>query len=467
MVVIGAGAAGLMAALVARGSVGADGGERPVPSDAPSVLVLEGSSRLGLKILISGGGRCNVCNVSASEHDFVTDRSFALRAMLREFPAAWLRTFFECRGLELEEEPIGKLFPRTQKARDVLDLLLHSLRESGARLRSGAEVNEIVRPPDQDRWTVQGNGFEPVAGRTVILATGGKSLPKTGSRGFGFALAQKLGIEMEEPVPALTPILLSDESLLQSLAGLTLPVLLSLSPADTPEDQVAGARFSPLARAAGSLLVTHHGVSGPAALDVSGAVARSLARGEAALLHADFWTLTQPDGPYREYRDLRKAPGSSLPSSLRVRPISFEAFAEDLHRVAGATTLLSGIARRIPRSLAALLLEHARLSGTALLSNLASSELKRLYRCLVHWRLPIRDTEGYAKAEVTAGGVLLAELDRRTLECRRHPGLFFCGEVVNVTGRLGGFNFQWAFTSGALAGRGAAASRSGACRGRE
>ena len=460
VVVVGAGAAGIMAALAARGAIGGDGTPRAPAADAPRVLLLDGSARIGLKILVSGGGRCNVTNERVTDADFDADVPHVVRGLLAAFPAACIRTFLEARGVPLYAEPLGKLFPESDRAEDVLRALLDALKENGVALVAGTAVTGVARA-DAGGWTVTlGDGRSLTAPR-VIVATGGKSLPKTGSTGFGLELARRLGHSVDAPLPALTPILLEPEGVLDGLAGVTVPAILSLVPRGTTPDQMSGARFRPLARAAGSLLVTHHGISGPAPLDVSGACARALAESKPVMLVADFWTLVRDDSPWLEWRDAAKQPGACLPPGDAPRSVAFDVFLEDSKATFqdGRRSLGVALAKHLPRSLIEALLQRAGVRSAREARTITEVEWRRVHAGLACVDLGLTGTEGYDKAEVTRGGVPLAELHRTTLESRRHPGLFFCGEVVNSTGRLGGFNFQWAWSSGFAAGRAAAAGQ--------
>jgi len=244
---------------------------------------------------------------------------------------------------------------------------------------------------------------------------------------------------------------------LHGLAGLTVPTILTLVPIGTDAAQRAGKKFKPLARSGGSLLVTHKGATGPAPFDVSGAAGLELAHGKVEL-RGDFWSLTRPDGPWGPFLGLAKAPGASLPPGDVPRPpaqAEFEAQAESqlAHRERG---LGHAFSERIPRKLLQALLHAADLDPSQPVKRLDGPARMRLWLALTQADLKLIGCEGYEKAEVTKGGVLLEELLPATLASRRYANLFCCGEVVNVTGRLGGFNFQWAWSSGFAAGRGAA-----------
>lgn len=455
VVVVGGGAAGLFAALAARLALEPSGALVAPPAGAPRVVVLTNEPRLGLKLLVSGGGRCNVTNERVVETDYSTGAPHVLRGLLKGFPPASVRAFFEGRGVRLYAEPLGKLFPTSDDAHDVLGALLDACREVEVPVVAPAEATEVVE--QEGGWRVELQDGGAWTGRAVVVATGGRSLPKTGSRGFGLELLRRLGHALEPSLPALTPLRLAPDGPLAGLAGLTVPALLTLAPRGAQPEQVAGARFRPLARAAGSLLVTHKGASGPAALDVSGACGLALSRGEDVVLLGDLWTLLADErGPWAPFRDAPKAPGASLPPDLAPRPPAREPFLAWLDARDRERALVNALAPPLPRTLAQALVTAAGLDPGAPLKRLDARQRARLHLALTQADLKVTGTDGYDKAEVTGGGVLLSELDRATLESRRRPGLFACGEVVDVTGRLGGFNFQWAWSSGFAAGRGAA-----------
>jgi len=446
-----------MAALAARGAVGPSGEALPQRSDAPDVVLLNNERRLGLKILVSGGGRCNVTNAALDEKDYDTDAPHLVRRVLRGFSPSSVRAFFESRGCALYEEPLGKVFPRTDDARSVLAVLLREVERAGIPLIAPAEVVDLVRE-DADLQAHLSSG-DVWRARRVVLASGGKSLPKTGSRGFGWSALERLGHRLAPALPGLTPLLLDSANPLGGLAGLTVPAILTLSPLDVSAEQLCGKRFRPLARAGGSLLATHRGATGPAPFDVSAACARAMTE-EGASLTGDFWSLTEPDGPWEPYLDLAKPPGACLEPRVVPRPPSREVFEaqaarllEDRDRALG--TVLSN---RMPRSLVDALLSARGLDASQPIKQLDPPQRKMLWLALTQADLRLRGVEGFAKAEVTAGGVPLGELHPATLESRKAPGLHCCGEIIHATGRLGGFNFQWAWSSGFAAGRGAASA---------
>ncbi len=436
LVVIGAGAAGIFAALAARGVLAPDGTFQPVApgSETPSVLLLDGQERPGKKILISGGGRCNVTNVRTGVPDYMSGVPNAVRSILREFPPEAVKRFFASRDVPLAKEPMGKVFPHGEgRARDILRALLGAAEEAGVVFRFGHKVETVE--PDGDGWRV-----DDVHARRVIVATGGLSIPSTGSTGFGYGVARAAGHELVPTIPALAPL---TSGTTVGLAGMTLPAILSVVDATGREE----------ARAAGSMLFTHRGVSGPVALDISGPYERAIAEGRDVRVLADFWTLCDRTGVYARYLEHTKPPGACLPKPPRpTPPAAFEKTILEMATRGPRRKLGSFLCMRLPRRLVA----HLAPSADKILSQLSKEGRREAARAVTAFDLKINGTEGYGKAEVTAGGVSLTELQRRTMESRNAPGLHFCGEVCDVTGRLGGFNFQWAWASGYLAGKGAA-----------
>ncbi len=402
IVVVGAGAAGLVAAIfAARGHGGAS---------RRSVLLLEGTPDGGRKILVSGGGRCNVLPSELAPERFVTDSSpNTLRKMLRSWPLGEQRDFFEREaGIPLALEPeSGKLFPSSNRARDVRDGLVALARKSGVELRTGARVADL-EPGGAGAWTIRFESGPPIDAAAVVLATGGLSLPRTGSDGVGLAIAQKLGLRVIPTYPALTPLTGDGHA---GLAGISLTVGI-----DAPGTK---------RRADGGFLFTHRGWSGPAVLDLSDVVTRNE---------------TQP------------APG------LRVRWCDLDETAWEAALRSGPGTPLGVVRRHLPERLAEQLLTESGIAPATSLAQLPREARKRLIEVLVRYPLPANGDEGYRKAEVTGGGVHLAEVDSRTLECRSLAGLFLCGEILDAFGPIGGHNFAWAWATGRAAGIGTAGS---------
>ncbi|MEO8189580.1 MAG: aminoacetone oxidase family FAD-binding enzyme [Acidobacteriota bacterium] len=398
VVIVGAGAAGTMAAIFA-----ADAGAE--------TLLLERTPDGGRKILISGGGRCNILPSLSDESRFVSDSSRnTLRKMLRSWPLAGQISFFEREaGLPLsEEKESGKLFPASSRARDVRDRLFALARRRGVLLLTNTFVTGLA--PGANLWSIERAGGPPIEADAVVVATGGLSVPKSGSDGSGLEILRRLGHVIHATYPALTP-LTAPASALSNLAGISLPVTV------TARDHTR------TATASGGFLFTHRGYSGPAILDISHVAVRSLAEASPARLSVRWMSQSESDW------------------SAAFRP----------H---GTRTILGALRAGIPDRLAAALAHAAGVDPARPLSRLLREERIRLVEHLTRGDLPWTGHEGYAKAEVTGGGVSLAEVDPRTMESRRCPGLFLCGEALDAFGPIGGYNFQWAWATGRAAGLG-------------
>ena len=410
--IVGAGAAGLMTGICL-------GRARP----GLRIAALDGAAKIGAKILVSGGGRCNVTNVRVTPADFYGGNPNVLRRVFAAFSEQQARAFFEQIGVGLHEEENGKLFPDSNTARSVVAALLAEAERCGVAVRPLHRVTAIIRDEDAFRVAVNigpsadAESHEFVT-RRVVLATGGLSLPKTGSDGVGYAFAQALGHAIVPTTPALDPLVLEGE-FHKPLSGIAIDVVLTV--------RVAGEK--PV-RIAGPMLWTHFGVSGPAALDAS-----------------RFWHHAKLDG--RTCEITANLVGD--PSFEEVDAALVDAGAkEPRKRVAQA------VHRWLPARIAEAVCVAVGLRSGQELGHLARPERKRLVRALTEWTLPIAGSRGYKYAEVTAGGVPLREVDPSTMQSRKCPGLFLVGEVLDVDGRIGGFNFQWAWSSAAVAAAGLA-----------
>ena len=400
VVVVGAGAAGTMAAIFAA-SRGAD------------TLLLERTKDGGRKILISGGGRCNILPARVDESRFVTDSSHhTLRHIARAWPLHEQIAFFEHElHLPLVEEPeSAKLFPRSQNARDVRDKLLALARRKGAQIVTDTLVTGIT--PSPRGWIVERQTGAAVQADAVVLATGGLSVPQTGSDGAGLRMAEQLGHAINPTYAALTPLIGSTPQF-QRLSGVALPVTISARSARRH------------AEAKGGFLFTHQGYSGPAVLDVSHVAVRSRENGNAATITVRWSSLTETDW-------------------------------NNAFRPSGSETVLTAVSKELPHRLAEALTSAAQVEPDRQLSHLSRAERLRLIDMLVRGPLPWTGDEGYRKAEVTGGGVSLSEIDPSTMESRRHKGLFLCGEMLDAFGPIGGYNFLWAWATGRAAGIAAA-----------
>jgi hypothetical protein len=397
IVIVGAGAAGLMAAIAAA----------PNPSGAP-VMLLERTADGGRKILISGGGRCNILPSVLTSERFVTDSpTHLMRGMLRSWPLVQQREFFEREaGVALAIEPeTGKLFPRSNRAREVRDGLVTLARERGVEVSFGTVVSRIE--PSDGKWLIDTNKGELCASR-VVLATGGLSVPATGSDGVGLREAARLDHIVHETYPALTPLVAAG-SPHQALSGVSLTVRLRARGRGRTTE------------ASGGFLFTHRGYSGPSVLDISHVAVRSSAKeGERATVRVQWSALGAADWE---------------------------------SRLADATGLVAtAIGRELPQRLASALVAEAGVPAARKATELRRPERLALIEYLTSYTLPWTGDEGYKKAEVTGGGVALDEVDPRTLESKRHAGLFFCGEILDAFGPIGGHNFAWAWATGRLAG---------------
>jgi predicted Rossmann fold flavoprotein len=407
--IVGAGAAGLATAIFTRRF-----------SRSRSVVLLDGARTPGAKILVSGGSRCNVTNTTVTEHDFWGGKPSVIRRVLRGFPVGDTIAFFREIGVGLHEEAGGKLFPDTNRARDVLTALLRESEAVGVQLCAEQRVTDVVR---LDPGTADPAGFRIVTGRgemrasAVVLATGGQSLPKSGSDGAGFAIARRLGHTIVPTTPALAPLVLdATDAVHASVSGVSQDVELAV--------WIDGAVA---ARAIGSLLWTHFGVSGPVALNISRHWLRARLEGRPTAITASF----RPGAQFDE-----------VDADWQRRAIA--------NPKASVQTTLASL---VPASVAAAILRQLGLDATTTLAHLARDDRRRLSRALVEFPLPVTDSRGYTYAEATAGGVALTEIDAGTMASRVCPGLSCVGEILDVDGRIGGFNFQWAWSSGFVAGR--------------
>jgi len=379
------------------------------------VVLLERMVDGGRKILISGGGRCNILPARVDESRFVTDSSpNTLRKIVRSWPLFEQVDFFNGElGLSLvEETESAKLFPASNRARDVRDGLIALATREGARFRGGTGATGVL-PLELNRWRVTLSDDASLDVDAVIVASGGLSVPKTGSDGFGLQLARKLGHTIHKTYPALTP-LTAEPNAYTELAGVSLPVTLTAESTQRT------------ATATGGFLFTHRGYSGPAVLDVSHVAVRSKAHdAELARLRVCWSTRNADDW----LRALRRSGNRSVIGVLR---------------------------EALPDRLASVLLWGAGVDPTRTLAELRREERTALIEILTNGVLPWSGDEGYAKAEVTGGGVDLAEIDPRTMQSRLHRNFFLCGELLDAFGPIGGYNFLWAWATGRAAGIGAA-----------
>lgn len=380
VLVLGGGAAGLMCAI--------ESGRR-----GRRVAVLEHADRLGKKILISGGGRCNFTNRHCRSENFLSSNPhFAKSALARYTPQDFIG-LVEKYGISYHEKTLGQLFC-DRSARDILAMLEEECRIAGVSIFLNTKVQHVRRA---DKFVVEFAGGEFHA-PALVVATGGLSIPKIGATSFGYDLARQFGLKIREPRPGLVPFVLSaeDQPRYSDLAGVSLDVIASVDTQAFRE----------------KMLITHRGLSGPAILQIS-----------------SYWAHKKP---------------LQIDLAPETNPISAFLNGQTPRTDAG---LRSEFRKVLPGRFADRWLElHRPQSWT-------NAALFNLEKHLHNWKITPGGTEGFEKAEVTAGGVDTDELSAKTMESRKVPGLFFIGEVVDVTGQLGGFNFQWAWASGAAAGR--------------
>jgi predicted Rossmann fold flavoprotein len=402
-IVAGAGAAGLVAAIHA-----AERGRR--------VLLLEKGKKPGVKILMSGGTRCNIthdCDARGIVEAFGPNGKFLHSALAALGPRETVALFNE-EGVATKVEETGKVFPVSNRAVDVLEALLKRLARSGATLALNEPLRDVERHPD--------GGFHvhtpsrTLSAERVLVTTGGKSYPGCGTTGDGYAIARKFGHTIVPTRPALVPLTVQP-AWVGELRGITIP--------DVNLKVIEG-EGKPLARRRGSMLFAHFGLSGPAPLDVSRAVSGH-PEPAALVLELDFLP-GEADGVFDEF--------------LRTESLA-----------SGKKQLAVVLAEKLPRRLADQLLLLCGMAMDRKAAALAKPDRLKLVASVKRLRLPLRGTLGFEKAEVTAGGVSLAEVDSRTMQSRLAPGLYFAGEVLDLDGWIGGYNFQSAWSTGWLAGR--------------
>ena len=383
VVVVGAGAAGMMCA--------AEAGKR-----GRRVLIVDHAAAPGEKIRISGGGRCNFTNLNTAPGAFLSQNPRFCISALSRYTAQDFIALVERGGVAYHEKALGQLFC-DGSARQIIDLLLTEMNQGGVELRLGAKVSAVARSADGFTLTVAG---APVACRALVVATGGKSIPKMGATGWGYDLAAQFGVRVTPTRPGLVPLTFDEAALarMAPLAGVSAEAVVACGKT----------------RFAEALLFTHRGLSGPAILQIS-----------------SYW---------RE--------GDEIVIDLLPGEDPFE-----LLRAARAdhprSALQTVLGWRLPKRLAQLIAGD----DAPAMAGLSDKALRRAAEAVGAWRLKPAGSEGYRTAEVTLGGVDTRDLDSRTMEARSAPGLYFIGEVVDVTGWLGGYNFQWAWSSGWSAGQ--------------
>ncbi len=384
-IIVGGGAAGMMCAAVA--------GQR-----GRRVLVLDHAKKIGEKIRISGGGRCNFTNVDTSSDNFISKNPhFAKSALGRYSPRDFIE-LVESYRIDWHEKAKGQLFC-DGSAQQIVEMLMTEMRNANVDIRTNTEVLSIEHHNDGFMVSTPAGVYKS---ENLVIACGGKSIPKIGATGFGFKIAEQFGLELVETAPALVPLTFSNEDLLRfkNLAGVAIPVRVLCNGGSFDED----------------LLFTHRGLSGPAILQIS-----------------TFWRLGDP-------------------VTIHILPeLDFRAFLRAEKQSKGRQAVQTALAHHLPKRLAQDI--AARFDFTGNLADMNNAKIDSLCEMLENWQVKPTGSEGYRTAEVTRGGVDTNALNAKTMEAKNTPGLYFIGEVVDVTGWLGGYNFQWAWASGQAAGQ--------------
>ena len=394
VIVLGGGAAGLMAAATA--------GKR-----GRSVLLLERSNKIGKKILMSGGGRCNFTNLEVTADNFICSNPHFVKSALSQYTQWDFIALVSKYEVAYHEKTLGQLFCDTS-SKEIVRVLKSECDDAGVEIKTAVETTEVLTndPQPDSRFSV-GTSAGTYRCQSLVIATGGLSVPTLGGSGFGYQLAEQFGLEVKPTEASLVPFTLSGalKDMASDLSGVSLPSVVT-----------AGKRSF-----AEALLFTHRGLSGPAVLQASN--------------HWQLGSLIEID--------------LCPPDDLSERLL-------EAKRESPSSTLTSALAKVLPKSVAASLAEELWPElGDKALQLIKNDQLIAIADSLHHWRIKPSGTEGYRTAEVTRGGVDVSLISSKTMEVKHHPGLYFIGEVLDVTGHLGGFNFQWAWSSGYVAGRNA------------
>jgi predicted Rossmann fold flavoprotein len=384
VIVIGAGAAGMMCAIRAAG-----GGRQ--------VIVLDHARTPGDKIRISGGGRCNFTNIHASPKNFLSANPHFSKSALARFTPSDFVAMVDRHRIAWHEKTLGQLFC-DDSAKDIIRMLLDEMEAAGAKLHLRTEISDVEKTETGFRIATSEGDYHCTA---LVIATGGKSIPKMGATGFAYSIAEQFGLPMIETRPGLVPLTL-DQGLLESVA----PLSGIAAPAELRHGKTAFRE---------ALLFTHRGLSGPAILQIS-----------------SYW---------REGDEI----------TVDIEPdIDLMAHLKAAKQANGRQSAQTALGEVLPKRLAQYLVERAAVTGN--MADMSDKVLTRLVDAAQSWKLKPSGSEGYRTAEVTLGGIDTAALDSRTMQAKTVPGLYFIGECVDVTGWLGGYNFQWAWASGFAAG---------------
>ena len=403
VIIIGAGPAGMMAAGRSRES-------------GSNTLLLEKTDSSGKKLLLSGNSRCNITNSCESVEDFISNFSESGKFLRNAFSVFFnkeLLRFFRKRGLDFKVEPSGKVFPITDKADDVLRILVKYVKDSGCRILYRKEVSGIVKKADIFEVTTKDDSI--YSAKKVILATGGLSYPQTGSTGFGFHIAKTFSHTVIKPKPGLTGIILKN-NFLKEWQGVSFE--------DAKISIYADDKL--IHNDSGEMIFTHFGISGPVILHMSHIVYDSLDSGKKVFLSVDF-------KPGMNHHEL----GLAFREELKNNP---------------SRKISNTLKEFIPSRLVKRFLESIPIDPDKLLSHISKEEIKSILEKLKGFRLNVEAVKPIEEAMVTCGGVSVKEIDPKTMESKIVKGLYFAGEVIDIDGRTGGYNLQAAFSTGWMAG---------------
>lgn len=407
IVIIGAGAAGLMTAICAARACRARGVD-------PRITVLDGAKKIGAKILVAGGGRCNVTHHRVLPGDYAGGSRNAIKKVLRAFTERETIAFFAELGVELKQEDTGKMFPVTDSAQTVLGALLDECARLGVQIRNPWRVKSVRHRSDGFEIDPTDERNDPMHAGLLVLATGGMALPRTGSDGAGYTFAKALGHRVTDRVfPSLVPLVVANaDTWVKELSGISTRATI----------EVRSGTGKRLAGFTNEILCTHFGLSGPGVLDVS-----------------------------RWYTDAKMDDSDARLIINWLGEGSFEEFDAQLQSI-GKQSVVGYLRQRLPERLARALCERAGVDPASPGHTLTREQRRTLVRTVIECTVTIERDRGYTFAEVTAGGVPLGEISTATMGSRVCDDLWLVGEILDVDGRIGGFNFQWAWSGGFVAG---------------
>ena len=385
VIIIGAGAAGMMCAI--------ESGKR-----GKSVLLVDHAAKIAQKIRISGGGRCNFTNINTNPKNFISQNpNFSISALNQYTPHDFIE-LIKKHNIAYHEKTLGQLFC-DHKSQLIIDMLLSECNQANVKIKKSFFVDKVKKVND-DYIVINNN--DKYFSKSLVIATGGLSIPKIGATDFGYKIANQFNLNIVETQPALVPLTFTDEilSLCNELSGLSLNANISQGNISFEE----------------GMLFTHRGLSGPSILQIS-----------------SYWSQ-----------------GDSININLCPRDNLGEIL-QDKKNTKPKQNIISILCEFLPKRLAMIICDKNKFKGN--ISELSKQSLDKINNIINSWRVTPKGSEGYRTAEVTRGGVDTDEISSKTMMCRNHPGLFFIGEVVDVTGHLGGYNFQWAWSSGFVAGQ--------------